>query len=98
MKLEGVCNTCHRTFLLAEILPPPEGTGGRCPSCGTHFGRHYVSTLPALLREAEADADAIASSFNRLKDLHPGFTVSGADFLRRLAAELETSDRRDVSA
>lgn len=48
MKLEAVCDTCGRTFLLAEILPSPEGTG--------------------------------------------------ADFLRRLAAELENPERRDVSA
>ena len=98
MKLEAVCNTCGRTFLLTEILPPPEGTGGRCPNCGTHFGRHYVAALPGLIRAAEADADAFASSFNRLMDLHPGFTPSGAEFLRRLAAELENPERRDVSA
>ena len=48
MKLEAVCDTCGRTFLLAEILPSPEGTG--------------------------------------------------ADYLRRLAAELENPERRDVSA
>ena len=98
MKLEAVCNTCGRTFLLAEILPPPEGTDGRCPNCGTHFGRHYGSALPAMIRAAEADADAFATSFNRLVDLRPGFTLAAADFLRRLAADVENPERRDVSA
>src|SRR5438105_13318063 len=49
MKLEAVCNTCRRRFLLTEILPPPEGTSGRCPFCGAHFGRHYVAALPDLV-------------------------------------------------
>ena len=62
MKLEAVCNTCRRRFLLTEILPPPEGSGGRCPFCGTHFARHYVAALPDLVRSVEAAADTFASS------------------------------------
>ena len=97
MKLEAVCGTCHRTFLLSEILPPPAGTGGRCPFCGTHFGRHYVASLPALVRAAEDGADAFVTSFNRLIDMHPGFEVDARDFIRGLNAELEGS-RQDESA
>ena len=97
MKLQAVCGTCRRTFLLSEVLPAPEGTGGRCPFCGTHFGRHYVASLPALIRAAESDADAFVASFNKLIDLHPGFEVDAQDFIRRLAAALEGS-RHDESA
>src|SRR5437899_13086501 len=76
MKLEAVCNTCRRRFLLTEILPPPEGTGGRCPFCGAHFGRHYVAALPDLVRSAEAAADTFAAFFNRLPDMHPGLDLN----------------------
>jgi DNA-directed RNA polymerase subunit RPC12/RpoP len=98
MKLEAVCNTCRRRFLLSEILPPPEGTGGRCPNCGTHFGRHYVATLPELVRSAEAAADAFAVSFNRIAEMRTGFDLSADDFLKRLRDELLAPQARDESA
>lgn len=100
MRLEAVCGTCRRKFILGEIIPPPEGTGGRCPFCGVHFARHYVASLPDLVREVEATADGFASAFNRLADMHPGFQVNGQDFLRRLAAGLEDAgeERRDEPA
>ena len=99
MKLEAVCNTCRRRFLLTEILPPPEGSGGRCPFCGTHFGRHYVAALPDLVRSVEAAADTFASSFNRLADMHPGFDLNADDFLKRLRAALVAAEERhDESA
>jgi hypothetical protein len=99
MKLEAVCHTCHRTFLLTEILPPPGGTGGRCPFCGAHFGRHYVAALPNLVRAVEANADAFAASFNRLADLHPGFDLNAEDFLKRLSEALAAGEQRhDESA
>jgi len=98
MKIEAVCNTCRRRFLLTEILPPPEGTGGRCPFCGAHFGRHYVAALPDLVRTVEAAADTFAASFNRLADMHPGFDLNAGDFLKRLSAELVAGEPRDESA
>jgi hypothetical protein len=98
MKLEAVCETCGRTFLLSEIVPPPQGTGGRCPFCGAHFARHYVASLPGLVRTVEADADAFVTSFNRLLEMHPGFHVSTQEFLRRLTEELPTSSPQDASA
>jgi hypothetical protein len=99
MKLEAVCNTCRRRFLLTEILPPPDGSGGRCPFCGAHFGRHYVAALPDLVRSVEAAADTFASSFNRLADMHTGFELNADDFLKRLRAELVAGEqRRDESA
>ena len=98
MKLEAVCNTCRRRFLLSEILPPPEGTDGRCPNCGTHFGRHYVSALPELVRSAEAAADAFTTSFNRLAEMHPGFDLDADAFLKRLREELLAEEPRDESA
>src|SRR3981081_2437188 len=99
MKLEAVCNTCRRRVLLTEILPPPEGPGGRSPFCGTHFGRHYVAALPDLVRSVEAAADTFASSFNRLADMHPGFDLTAEDFLKRLRAALVAAEERhDESA
>jgi hypothetical protein len=98
MKLEAVCSTCRRRFLLTEILPPPEGTGGRCPFCGTHFGRHYVAALPDLVRSVETAADTFATSFNRLADMHTGFELNAEDFLKRLGAELAAAEPRDESA
>lgn len=99
MRLEAVCNTCRRKFLLTEILPPPEGSGGRCPNCGVHFGRHYVAALPGLIRDVEANADAFALSFSRLNDMDTGFDLNAEDFLKRLAAASEFGDvRHDESA
>jgi hypothetical protein len=99
MRLEAVCNTCRRRFLLTEILPPPEGSGGRCPNCGAHFGRHYVAALPGLIRDVEANADAFATSFHRLGDMETGFDLDAEEFLKRLGAALEFGEQRhDESA
>jgi DNA-directed RNA polymerase subunit RPC12/RpoP len=99
MRLEAVCSTCRRRFLLTEILPPPEGSGGRCPNCGARFGRHYVAALPALIRDVEANADAFTLSFNRLADMHTGFELNAEEFLKRVAAALEFGEQRhDESA
>ena len=88
MKLEATCGNCSRRFLLSQIRPEPEGTGGRCPFCGFRFGRHYVQTLPQMLDGAEAAADAFRSSLEQLNDLHPGFDIDYEAILKRISEEL----------
>jgi DNA-directed RNA polymerase subunit RPC12/RpoP len=88
MKLEATCQNCGRRFLIAQIRPEPEGTGGRCPFCGRRFARHYVATLPHVLDAAEQAADAFLSALEHLNDMHPGFQVEYGPILKRLSEEL----------
>lgn len=88
MKLEATCQNCHRRFLLSQIKPEPDGTGGRCPFCGFRFGRHYVQVLPEILEGAEAAADAFRSALEQLHDMHPGFDVDYEAVLKRISDEL----------
>lgn len=88
MKLEATCQNCRRRFLIAQIKPEPEGTGGRCPFCGYRFARHYVQTLPHVLEAAEQAADAFVSALEHLNDMHPGFQVEYRSMLKRLSEEL----------
>jgi hypothetical protein len=87
MRLEATCQNCGRRFLLAQIKPEPEGTGGRCPFCGFRFGRHYVQVLPEVVDRAEHASDAFESALEQLHDMHPGFEVDYASILKRLAEE-----------
>jgi hypothetical protein len=85
MRFEATCNTCGRRFLLAQILPSPGQPGGRCPFCGTRFGRHYVSVLPEAITRAEASAEELLDALKRLAGMHPGFRIDMENLLARLA-------------
>jgi DNA-directed RNA polymerase subunit RPC12/RpoP len=88
MKLEAICRNCHRRFIISQIRPEPEGTGGRCPFCGFRFARHYVQTLPQLLDAAERAGDAFRSALEQLHAMRPGFDVDYETILRRMSEEL----------
>lgn len=88
MRLQATCNTCRRTFVLMQILPEPEGSAGRCPFCGAHFGRHYLVVLPEAIRAAEAAEELFVAAVNRLTDMRPGFRVDTSALLARLGEEL----------
>jgi DNA-directed RNA polymerase subunit RPC12/RpoP len=92
MKLEATCNTCGRRFALVQILPEPDGTGGRCPFCGTNFGRHYVQVLPEVIEDAEAGADDLIAALEKLQGMHPGFRVDLKTLLRRINEELSPAE------
>ena len=91
MKLEAICQNCRRRFLVAQIKPEPEGTGGRCPFCGFRFARHYVQTLPQVLDSAEQALDAFLTALERLGGMHPGFYVDYGAILKRMSEELVRS-------
>ena len=90
MKLEATCNTCGRRFALVQILPGPDGTAGRCPFCGTNFGRHYVQVLPEAIEDAEAASDALVAAIEKLQGMHPGFRIDLKTLLRRFSEELSS--------
>lgn len=96
MRLEATCNTCGRTFLLVQILPEPDGTGGRCPFCGARFGRHYLAMLPEAVRTAETAADRFATAVRRLNEIHPGFRMDVGKLLAQLQEEVAAS-REDAT-
>ena len=96
MKLEAICQNCHRRFLLSQIKPEPEGTGGRCPFCGFRFGRHYVQTLPNVLDAAEQAGDAFLTALEQLSGMHPGFEVDYGVILKRLSEELTQPSERSA--
>ncbi len=88
MKLEAICQNCRRRFLLAQIKPEPEGTGGRCPFCGFRFARHYVQTLPQVLDLAERTGYAFLEALEQLAAMHPGFEVDHGAVFKRMSEEL----------
>lgn len=90
MRLEASCNTCGRRFALAQIQPGPDGTSGRCPFCGTRFGRHYVQVLPESVGDAEKAFDDLIAALEKLQGMHPGFRIDLPRLTRRLAEELPT--------
>lgn len=93
MNLEATCETCDRPFLLAQILPEPAGTSGRCPSCGARFARHYVAILPEAAKSADAAAGAFVAALQRLNDMHPGFKLDIGAILARLSDEFSPPGR-----
>lgn len=95
MNLEATCDTCGRRFLLGQILPEPDGTGGRCPFCGTPFARHYSTVLPEMIGDAEAAFVRFAATMERLTDLRSGFDV---DLDAALAAIKERVGERNHAA
>lgn len=96
MKLEATCDNCSRRFALAQVLPEPEGTSGRCPFCGFRFGRHYVSVLPESVREAENALDQLLVTLGRLHGMRPGFTLDIESVIRRINEDA-TGARQDES-
>lgn len=87
MKLEATCNNCSRRFALDMILPGPDGTSGRCPFCGFHFARHYVSLLPDAIKAAESALEQLESALSLLKGMSPGFTLEIGSLARDLVEE-----------
>jgi hypothetical protein len=87
VRLEATCNNCSRRFALVQILPEPDGTSGRCPFCGFHFARHYVSVLPNAIKGAESALEQLLSAVAVLKGMDPGFTLEMADLAKSLLEE-----------
>ncbi|MBW3588472.1 MAG: hypothetical protein KY429_03545 [Actinobacteria bacterium] len=96
MKLEATCDTCGRLFLLQQTLPEPAGTGGRCPFCGTRFGRHYVQVLPEVIREADESGQAFSKSLETLGGMGPGFSLNIDVILQSLAQDFAGTDQQSA--
>ena len=92
MKLEATCDTCHRQFLLQQILPPPSGTGGRCPFCGAKFGRHYLQVLPEVIEDADESGAAFSKALDTLIGMNPGFQLNVDVILQSLSQDVQESD------
>lgn len=87
MNLQATCDKCSRRFALVQILPEPEGTSGRCPFCGFHFARHYVSLLPKAIKDAENALEQLLSAVSMLKGIEPGFTLDTRELAHSLLEE-----------
>lgn len=74
MKIEATCDTCRRTFLLAQIGPDSDAPG-RCPFCGAHFARHYTTVLVPAVVEAEEAADRFVRILGKLQSMEKGFDI-----------------------
>lgn len=94
MKLEANCNNCGRRFFLTQILPEPGGTSGRCPFCGFHFGRHYVSLLPDAVKGAEMALGDLLAALERLNGMHPGFMLDLEALTRRINEEAAAAQQQ----
>ncbi len=80
MRIKATCETCGRDFLLSQIAADSD-SAGRCPFCGTRFGRHYSTVLIEAVEEAEGASARFVHAINRLHGMQAGFRVDVASFL-----------------
>lgn len=86
MNIEATCDTCGRRFAMSQLWADSGGTAGRCPFCGTHFGRHYVAVLPEAVSKAEKAAADLMEALEFLQGMRPGFQIDLDRLVRELSA------------
>ena len=91
MKIEAVCDTCHRTFLLSQIGPDSDAPG-RCPFCGARFARHYSTVLVEAVNEAEQAAARFVHTLGRLQAMETGFDIDIERVLRDVAEQVRAHE------
>lgn len=74
MSIEATCGTCKRTFLLEQIGTASDDPG-RCPFCGTRFGRHYTTVLVEAVQDAEGSGARFVAALGRLQGMETGFEI-----------------------
>ncbi len=96
MKIQAMCGTCGRTFLLSQIGNESDAPG-RCPFCGVHFAKHYSQLLVTSVQEAERAVGEFANALGRLQGMDTGFRID-IDGLLRSVTELVGRQSPDRAA
>lgn len=96
MNIEATCGTCQRTFLLEQIGPESDNLG-RCPFCGTHFGRHYTTVLVESVKDAEVSGQRFVSALGRLQGMETGFEIDVDGALEGIAEQIRSHERKAAS-
>lgn len=96
MKIEAVCGTCQRTFLLSQIGSDADSPG-RCPFCGAHFARHYTTILVEAVEDAEESARAFVAALGRLQGMETGFDVKIEEVLKSVADDVRAHQSQPVA-
>lgn len=91
MRIEAVCGTCERRFLLSQIGPDSDAPG-RCPFCGARFGRHYTTVLVETAQETEQATSNFIHSLRRLLSMETGFNVNVEGLLEDLGEQVRSAD------
>ena len=91
MKIDATCDTCSRTFLLAQIGPDAEAPG-RCPFCGARFARHYSTVLAESVDEAEKAATRFVHVLERLQSMETGFDIDVEGLVREISSQVKAND------
>ena len=91
MKIQAVCGTCARRFLLSQIGPDSDAPG-RCPFCGARFGRHYTTVLDETAQETEDATANFIHSMRRLLSMETGFQVDVDGLLMDLAQHVRSAE------
>ncbi len=96
MSIEAKCGTCERKFLLEQIGPESDNLG-RCPFCGTRFGRHYTTVLVDAVKDAEISGQRFVNALGRLQGMETGFEIDIEGALESTAKQIRDHERKAAS-
>lgn len=96
ISIEATCGTCNRTFLLEQIGPESDDPG-RCPFCGTRFGRHYTTVLDEAVNDAEDAGRRFVSALGRLQGMETGFEIDVEGVVANIAEQVRAHERKAAS-
>lgn len=91
MKIQATCDTCKRTFLLAQIGQDSEAPG-RCPFCGARFARHYSTVLSEAVEQAEASASGFVHALAKLQSIETGFDLDLERLVQTVTEQVRAND------
>jgi hypothetical protein len=92
MKIQGICETCDRRFLLSQIGPDSDAPG-RCPFCGARFARHYNSVLVETVAEVESASSQFVDSMKRLQAMEKGFSIQDDELVEDILGAVREHDK-----
>ncbi len=96
MSIEATCGTCERRFDLTQIGPESDQPG-RCPFCGTRFGRHYTTVLVEAVEDAENSGTRLISSLGRLQGMETGFEIDIEKALDHVSGQIRERENEKAA-
>jgi hypothetical protein len=97
MKIEATCDQCGRKFLLSQIGPESDAPG-RCPFCGSRFGRHYTTVLVESAQDSEIATRRFIHSLRRLLSMETGFDIDVDGLLKELGDQVRAGDSHQAAS